>query len=147
MNNNFEPVMAALFSCLQAGGGSSGTEFLTTGRRLIPWSQVPEQPAMFLRRVGVTDEGHDPFTTTTLECEVWIYCNDGQDQDAIPDSGLTALEQMIRDSIAPGISDGDGRFTLGGLAYWCRIEGKSIVSPGDLDGQAIARIPIRITLP
>ncbi|MDE1914740.1 MAG: hypothetical protein KGJ57_17425 [Sphingomonadales bacterium] len=125
------------------------TGFLTASRRVQHWTQVADQPALFLRRIGVTDEGnHDSgFIITTLDCEAWIYCNAGQDPNIAPDSVLTGLEQMIRASFAPDGDYGDPLFTLGGLVYWARIEGRSDISPGDQGSQAIARIPIRVTLP
>lgn len=126
---------------------SISTGFLTTGRRVPHWQQVAEQPALFLRRTGVLDEGDQFFTITTLECEAWIYCNAGQDPDRAPDTVLTGLEHLVRTSFAPDADYGDPRFTLGGLAHWCRIEGRTDTSPGDQGPQAIARIPIRVTLP
>jgi len=120
------------------------TGFLTTGRRVKPWAQVTAQPAMFLRRTGVIDEAHGTMIDTTLVCEAWIYCGSGQDPDASPDELLSSLEELVRESFTP---DDDDRFTIGGRVYWCRIEGKSDISPGDLGGQSLARIPIRITLP
>lgn len=124
------------------------TGFNQTGRRVKHWNdKTLQQPALFLRRVGVTDEDQEPFTVTTLHCEAWIYCDAGQDPDIAPDSVLTCLEQMIRTALQPGPTDGDGRFTLGGLVYWCRIQGHSPVSPGDQGPQAKTVIPILITLP
>lgn len=129
-------------------GGAMQTGFLTTGRRVIHWTQVSDQPALFLRRTGVTDQADSLFTITTLECEIWIYCNAGQSPDIAPDEVLTGLETMVRSSLAADCHDDDGaRFTLGGRVYWCRIEGHSDISPGDQGPQAIARIPLRITIP
>jgi hypothetical protein len=123
---------------------SFATGFLTTGRRVKPWSQVKAQPALYLRRIGTTDDysGHLPICT--LECEVWIYSQAGQDPDATPDTALSNLDNLVRQAFAP---DDDGRFTLGRTVYWCRIEGRGDYSPGDLGGQGISRIPVRITLP
>jgi hypothetical protein len=138
---------------LSAPLGASGTDaafttgFLTTGRRVKPWSQVAAQPALFLRRIGTEDEADELFTRTTLLCEVWIYSQAGADPDAIPDVALSNLDAMVRASFAPDGDYGDPRCTLGGLAYWCRIEGRSDYSPGDLSGQGLSRIPVRITLP
>jgi hypothetical protein len=143
MNTNFEAAMGALFTRLQGVAA-----FETTGRRLIPWTQVSAQPAMFLRRVGTTDEqGSGEFMITTLECEVWIYSKAGEDPRAIPDAELSTLDQAVRAAFAPDADYGVPRFTLGGLVYWCRIEGRSEYSPGDLGGQGISLIPVRITLP
>ncbi|CAN5577017.1 hypothetical protein BH10PSE14_BH10PSE14_06740 [soil metagenome] len=124
------------------------TGFLTTGRRVPHWNQVSDQPAFFLRRTGVTVQNDDNFMPIiTIECEAWIYCNAGQDPTVAPDQVLTPLERMIRDSFVPDASYGDERFTLGGLVHWCRFEGRADISPGDQGPQAIARLPIRITLP
>lgn len=127
-------------SSLQSG-------FLTTGRRVKHWSEVPEQPAFFLRRTSMDDSADGLFVATTIECEAWIYCAAGQDPDLPPDQALTALEQLVRNSMSPDADYGDPRFTIGGLVYFCRIEGQGDVAPGDQSGQAITRLPIRIMMP
>jgi hypothetical protein len=128
--------------------GDFTTGFLTKSRRARHWQQTPNQPAFFLRRVGMTDEADGHFVIRTIECEMWIYCNAGQDEGLAADEALTGLETMLRRSLAPDQRDDEGtRFTLGGLVYWCRIEGRADISPGDQDAQAIARIPLRITIP
>jgi hypothetical protein len=121
--------------------------FQTIGRRAQLWSQVSAQPALFLRRTGTTDQYDETFGVTTLECELWIYSQSGQDPDAVPDAALSALDMLMRQSFAPDTDYGEPRFTLGGLVYWCRIEGKSDYSDGALGAQGISRIPVRITLP
>lgn len=137
-DNPAEPVLEALLNTLQ-----SVAAFRTTGRRARHWSQVSEQPALFLRHIGDTDQYSGEMSITTLECEVWIYSQAGEDDDATPDSALTVLVRKIRQAFPP---EDETRFTLGGLVYWCRIEGRSDYSPGDQGGQAIARIPVRVTL-
>ena len=132
------------------------TGFLTTGRRVKHSNDVPDQPALFLRRVGVTDQDEDPFTVTTLHFEAWIYSNAGADSDIAPDTILTGLEQLVRTSLLPNLYDEDGaRQTLAtALAalgydpiYRCRIQGHSPVNPGDQGPQAKTVIPILVTLP
>jgi hypothetical protein len=140
MTTDYEAVMAALLSRI----ASAVPSFITVGRRVKHWTQVPDQPALFLRRVGMLDNHNGSMPTMTMECELWIYCNAGENPDVIPDAVLTGLEREVRAALAP---DDQNRFTIGGLVYWCRIEGKSDISPGDQGPQAIARIPIRITLP
>lgn len=137
---DFETVMAALLAHIVANVPS----FVTTGRRVKHWTQVAEQPALFLRRTGTLDHYNGSMPITTMECEIWIYCNAGQDPNLAPDEALTVLENEVRASLAP---DDQLRFTIGGLVHWCRVEGKSNISPGDQGSQAIALIPIRITLP
>jgi hypothetical protein len=124
------------------------TGFLTTDARLKHWSEVSAQPALFFRRIGVTDQHFgDLLMMTTLECEAWIYANTGKNPDAVPGDMLASLEQLVRQSFKPDGPIGEPRFTLGGLAYWSRIEGRTESSDGAQTGQAISRIPVRITLP
>lgn len=140
--SDYEPVMQALFDLLADG------DYATASRRLQHWSQVEEQPALFLRRTGVIYQTDMLMTMRTLVCEAWIYCNTGRDPDASPDETLTRLEAALLAKLAPDCRDDDeARFTLGGQVYHCRVEGRSDMSPGDQAGQAIMRVPILITLP
>ena len=120
-----------------------GAQFATTGRRVEHWTQVSEQPSLFMRQIGTTDSYSGDLPIVTVELEVWLYSRAGEDPDAVPDAALATLHQAVRDCFDP---DDDGRFTLGGIVYWCRIEGRTDYSPGDQGGQGIARIPVRITL-
>ncbi len=122
------------------------TGFLTTGRRVQHWSQVTEQPALFLRRVGSDDAYSGEMPITELECEVWIYSKAGEDPDAIPDEALSNLDWMIRQAFAPDVYGDFVRNTIGNRVYWARIHGRSDYSPGDQTSQGISRIPVRITL-
>lgn len=135
-----------LTSPMAAPGSAVGftTGFLTTGRRIKHWTQVAAQPALFLRRLGVTHEWSGHLPIVTLECEAWLYSAAGKDPNAAPDEALGALEQLVLQSFAP---DDDERFTLAGRVYWCRIEGRADYSPGDQGEQGICRLPIRVTLP
>lgn len=137
-----ETVLAALLAWLAAHAAG----FLTTGRRVQHWSQVSAQPALFLRHIGTTDTFSGQLPITTLECEIWIYSNAGENPTVAPDTQLNVLVDAVRAILIPD-REPDYRFTIGGLVYWCRIEGRSDYAPGDQGGQAIARIPVRITLP
>jgi hypothetical protein len=140
MSADFETVMLALLVHISAAVPS----FVTVGRRVKHWGQVADQPALFLRRTGTLDHHNGSMPITTIEAELWIYCNAGKVPDQAPDETLTGLEYEVRAALSP---DDQNRFTIGGLVYWCRIEGKSDISPGDQGPQAIARIPVHITLP
>lgn len=125
------------------------TGFLTTGRRLKFWTDVAEQPALFLRD---GDEELDypqeqgVLQLQTLKPEIWIYSNAGQNPDLAPATGLNNLLDAVQAAFAPD-SPQTGRFTLGGLVFWCRLNGKVTKEPGDLDGQAIAIAEVEITVP
>ncbi len=62
----------------------------------------------------------------------------------------------MRNAMAPDLYDeDDGRFTLRAAmedlgqppVFWARIQGRSEISAGEIGSQAIAIIPIRVTLP
>ena len=123
------------------------TGFLTTGRRLKQWSQVKEQPALYLR------DGDEDITypnvilqQQTILADIWIYSNAGEDPDIAPAIMLNNLLDAVQAAFAPDDS-AQQRFTLGGLVFWCRVSGRVMKSPGDLDGQAIAVLPVEIITP
>ncbi|HEY2178101.1 MAG TPA: hypothetical protein VGH15_05915 [Caulobacteraceae bacterium] len=122
--------------------------FLSWSRRLQHWGQGVPAPAGFLRRIGFEVAYDELLPVTTVEAEVWIYCDAGEDPDLAPDVGLAALEQLVAGAaLAPDTDYGDPRCTLAGTVYWARIEGRADSWPGDQAGRAVSRIPLRITLP
>lgn len=127
--------------------GTFQTGFQTTGRRVKHWTQVEAQPAFFLRHTGDDDvfDG-EGLGKTTVDLEGWIYSKAGSDPNAVPDTALNYLARSIRQALVPDDAD-SGEFTLGGMVYHCRIEGRSEFDPGDQDSQGKALIPIRILLP
>lgn len=136
-----ESILSALFALL-----TEGATFKTTGRRLILWSQVAAQPALFLRHVG-DDYPRRPTgmpPRAEIACEVWLYSNAGQDPDAVPEQSINDLIDAVEAAIKP---DPYPAQTLGGLVTHVWIEGTVEIHPGDLDGQAIAVVPIRCLVP
>lgn len=123
----------------------------TSGRRLVHWSKVAAQPALFIddgdeihpdRPSGINDK-------LTLEAEIWLYANGGQNPDAVPASQLNALIAAVATALAP-TAVFNGRSvqnvqTLGLVQVeHCRIEGRLIKYSGHLGGQARAVVPVKI---
>lgn len=137
-----EDIVGALFTVLC---GSSA--FATTGRKLLHWSKVSEQPALFLRHVNE----HYPARPTgmpakiTLDCEAFLYSNAGANPDVAPSIALNALLDALEATLKPPL--GFQAQTLGGRVQHCWIEGEVKLEPGDLGGQAIAIVPIKILVP
>jgi hypothetical protein len=120
-------------------------------RRLKLWNDVSlsARPACFL-----FEGGEDVYMWTEnarpkriMEIRLFVYLN-AKDPSAIGatllDNVLDALDVAF---VPTGSDDLIGRNTLGGVAYQCRIEGKVLKDPGDLDGDAMLVVPIRIVLP
>jgi len=120
-------------------------------RRLKLWSDVPaaNRPACFLFEGGaetyVWSEGAVP--KRSLEVKIFIYLN-AKDPGIAGASLLNNVMDALDAAFTLTSSDVvTGRNTLGGAAYHCRIDGKPLKDPGDLDGDALLIVPVKITLP
>ena len=120
-------------------------------RRLKLWSDVAaaSRPACFLFEGG----GETYLRTASgllrrsLDVKLFAYL-DAKDPAAIGATAINAIMDALDDALAPAGADIAGdRTTLGGAAYDCRIEGRPLKDPGDLDGDALLIVPIRIILP
>jgi hypothetical protein len=153
MMNSREFIMEALFARLaQAqfatpinGRGS----WALLSRRLKLWSDVAsaDQPALF-----VTEHGENLSYSAealpgkvTLNVDLFVYIAAGKDRDSIPARDLNIALDALAACLAP--DPVIGRQTLGGLVTHCRIEGRIVKDPGDLDGQGLALVPIKILAP
>ncbi len=134
-------IVDAVLTLLTATGA-----FKTSGRRLVPWTKVNSQPAVFVRHTGdhYAPRGTGMPPKVVMEVEVWIYSMAGKDSQVAPgvaiDALLDAVEALLKP--APGRNQ-----TLGGAVTHAWIEGKIEIHPGDLDGQAIAVVPVSILCP
>ena len=144
MNNDYEPILAALLTFFQTKLGST---FATYTRRVKMWTQDGlVQPYLGIRHVGSNDEYQQNMSVTTLHVELWIYAPADADVTGPPDATLNALEKAVRNAMAPDQVQ-TNRFTIGGLVFWFRILGRSDKNPGDNDGQGVLVLPLQITLP
>ena len=142
MNLDRETIMAALFNLLNTPG-----TYATSSRRLKFWQDVAVQPALFVRHVG--DEVQPRRTgmpgKLVIEAEAWVYSKGGANPDVAPETSLNALLDGIEAAIQP--PPALEVQTLGGLVTHCWIEGKIELHPGDIGGQAIAVVPIKLLVP
>lgn len=124
----------------------------TAERRLRLWGDVPPeaQPAVYL----VTHREMDEYTglgllRRRLELGAWCYAKTGAPatSDIV---GGEILDTMLEAFEAAFIQPDDfstNENTLGGLVYWCRIEGRVLKDPGDIDDQAMMIVPIVVEMP
>jgi hypothetical protein len=121
----------------------------TLSRRLKLWSDVAsaDQPALFVTEhsEATTFASENLPGKTTLNVDLFIYISAGQDPGAIPARDLNIALDALAETLAPPA--GCERQTLGGLVHTCRIEGRIVKDPGDLDGQGLAIVPIKILAP
>lgn len=130
-----------------AGSATFATGFQTVSRRLKLWRDVAAQPALFVRNAEdtVANRPHRMPARLTMNVEAWVYNQTGAGEANAP----AVLQNYLLDALCAALEPDAGveTLTLGGLVYNCWIEGTIERHPGDLDGQAIAIIPINILLP
>lgn len=153
---DYEPVyeaLAAVMATVRWGppGDPEKNSFLLTSRRVKLFSDVDKslQPACYQAE---HDEDQVPNTSTpgkvTLSASWIIYF---PSSDLVPGATtqnriLAGVRRALRVAPTdPGYSD--RRNTLGGLVYYCRIEGKIFKDPGDIDDQGMLIIPIKMLVP
>jgi hypothetical protein len=120
-------------------------------RKLKLWSDVSpaSRPACFLFEGGLESYGwsEGAIPKRAIEAKIFAYLN-AKDHSTI---GATLLDDVM-DALdsAFALSGSDlalGRNTLSGLVYSCRIDGKVLKDPGDLDGDALLIVPVKLILP
>ena len=120
-------------------------------RKLKLWSDVPavSRPACFLFEGGLESyawsEGAIP--KRVIEAKIFAYLN-ARDHATIGASLLDDLMDALDSAFVPSGADSAlGRNTLAGAVYSCRIDGKILKDPGDLDGDALLIVPVKLILP
>jgi hypothetical protein len=124
---------------------------LGPARRLKLWSDVPaaNRPACFLFEGGqeTYSWSESAIPKRVIEVRVFVYLS-------VKDPSIVgaALLNNVMDAFdaAFALSGSDllvGRNTLGGMVYNCRIDGKALKDPGDIDGDALLIVPIKLILP
>lgn len=138
--NSREQIMQALFALVTASPA-----FVTKSRRLRLWGEVPsgEKPAIFMyERDDNYTNGKNYLQIVEMNVDLYIYIDAGKDQSIAPITALNPLVDAVDAALAP--SRATGRQTLSGLVSNCYIDGKVMKDPGDLDGDGIAVIPVKI---
>lgn len=139
-----EEIMEALFTLLQTTSG-----IVTFGRRLKLWNNVPaeQQPALFLVEHSEARLNSLRGTPGRLQllAQIFLYVKT-TDMEVIGGTELNNLIDAIEATLAPADPKVNVQ-TLGGLVDRCWINGTIIKDPGDIDGQALAIIPINILVP
>jgi hypothetical protein len=132
--------MQALFALV-----SGSASFITASRRLRLWTDVPasERPAIFqYERDDTYTLGQQYTQRVEMNVDLYIYTAPGNDSGVIPISILNPLVDAVDAALKPSIVT--RRQTLGGLVSHCYIDGKIMKDPGDIDGDGIAVIPVKI---
>lgn len=153
-----EAIFSALFALVSGITWTSiatnaPQQFITTSRRVKLFSDViaQQQPSLFQAE---HDEQLGQVTNLPYKNTMganWIIfqnvCADPNQQGAIENNLI--LDQVMA-ALAPVPSDPgfrDKRNTLGGLVHHCYVSGRLFKDPGDIDGQGMMVVPIKILVP
>lgn len=144
MITNREAIYTALFNLLKTAPG-----FKFFSRRMKMWTDVPDAQKPCLIMFTPTEQwvstGLQNPQKTTLDVTLFIYTIDGRDPNAVPIIPMNNLCDAVGSVLLP--SPVYQNQTLGGLVSNCWIEGEVYKEPGDLDGDGLAMIPVKILVP
>ena len=144
-----EAIYSALFNLSAGVTRNAGvSSFAYRSRRVRTFSQIPEWPALCQAEHDENVNARTSLPSIKTLGAVWlIYHNVGKDETVIPatesNSILDALDTMFPDDTSDPRYD---RQTLGGLVHKVAISGRVIKEHGDLDGQALLIVPLKITV-
>lgn len=131
---------------------STELKFITISRRVKLFSDVDpqQQPACF-QAEWATDEAEITGMPqkTILQANWIIYQCVARDSKALGAVENNLIISGCRAALAP-LPDDPGfpkRNTLGGIVHHCYIGGRIFKDPGDLDGQGMIVIPIKVLVP
>lgn len=141
-----EAIFVALFALLQ----NAYAWKQAPSRRLKLWTDVPldNRPAAY-QFEGDDEEWSYPNSANPLVYLTanWFIYTNCKDPDVVGSTIMNATLKACSDALLPSPGTRDlttGRQTLGGLVQWARIQGSVTRVPGDIDGDGMAIVPIRI---
>jgi hypothetical protein len=122
-----------------------------SGPRLKLWSDVPamSRPACFIFEGGqeTYSWSESALPKRAIEVKLFIYLS-AKDPTIVGAALLNTVMDALDEAFALSGADlSTGRNTLGGAVYHCRVDGKTLKDPGDLDGDALLIVPVKLILP
>jgi hypothetical protein len=141
-----EAAFCALFQRVSAAYGWG-----LASRRIKLWSEVPpgQRPALFQLESGPeTYQWTSPATPRrTYEAKLILYF-DARDPSRPGASAINCALDALDTALTPAGADlAKGRQTLGGAVYDCKIIGVPVRDTGDLDGDGLAVMSVRLIAP
>ena len=120
-------------------------------RRMKLWTEAPAslRPALFQLESGPETYQWTSLATPrrTYEAKLFLYF-DARDPSKPGACAINEALDALDAALAPRRSDGaQGRQTLGGAVYDCRIVGVPVRDTGDLDGDGLAVVSVRLVGP
>lgn len=153
-------IFEALFALVSTGEGAPGSPALSwgpdpdqrplwTSRRVRMWDDLPAKPALCqLEPFESMKKTRGMPYRWTLDAEWWVFHEEGSKGDSVIPTIITNdIVDALEAALSPPAFEIDERQTLGGLVYDCYIEGQIVKVAGDIVGQALICVPIKILVP
>jgi hypothetical protein len=141
-----EAVFNALFARATAvAWGDPPARFAYAARRVRLYPDLPALPALCQAEHDETHVATAGLYPKRTLGAAWMIHHATADPQATPASVNNAILDAVEAQLSP--DSADGCCTLGGLVAHCWIEGEVFKDPGDLDGQALLIVPIRMLVP
>lgn len=146
INPTREQVAVALFNLLSNVPGIANSS-----RRPALWSNAVAMPMLYMGNPTeqyVYEHGTAMPPTVTLEFDMFLYINSGQDPNTNPDTEMNNLLDAI-DAALAAIPNGPPQSVqdLGGIVNHAWIEGTVNRAPGYLNGEGMALFTIKALVP
>jgi hypothetical protein len=120
-------------------------------RRLRLWSEVPApmRPAFFQLESGPESYQWSQLAAPrrTLEAKLFLYFDSRDPLTPGASAVNEALDAIDAALASQGADAAVGRQTLGGAVYDCKIAGVPVRDTGDIDGDGLAVVSVRLVLP
>lgn len=130
---------------------SNPSGFKVVSRRVVLFSDAALQPALYqAEHEEQTDQVSNMPYKTTVDINWIVYQNVAQDLTAVGATENNLILAALKKVLEPQTWDPgypDERNTLNGLCYHCYISGNIFKDPGDIDGQGMMVIPIKVLVP
>ncbi len=141
-----EAAFSALFAAV-----SAAYPWGLASRRIKMWGEVPSslRPAFFQLESGpeVYAWPSPAAPKRTFEAKLVLYFA-SQDPTTTGSTAINAALDAIDAALAPSGADAAlGRQTLGGAVHDCKIMGVPVRDTGDLDGDGLAVVSVRLVGP
>ena len=143
---NREAAFSALFARVCAA-----YDWGVASRRLKLWSEVPAalRPALFQLEAGPETYQWTSLATPrrSFDAKLILYF-DSRDPSVPGSVAINRALDALDAALAPTkLDDARGRQTLGGAVYDCRIVGVPVRDTGDLDGDGLVVVTVRLVAP
>ena len=144
--STLSPLTMSLPATANVAQANLTTGFVYANRRIKKFTDSLPAPAFFLRSTTEDPVYEDAFQELTIKAEAFIVSNAGADPEAIPETALNNFLDALQSAMKPD-EPTFTRYPIGGLVYWCRINGKIDKDTNDLGSQSIAAVDIEIIVP